>query len=225
MNIKIDESFHLELQKYVLERIEFGNPKGSDTDLLCVVSPNIQMDGSLVNNNHFFFYKDEENKTDYLYATPRCLVDGLITGSSTLLFELLMRNITPSFFEPFFAEAGMYDLINQKLGKAVIGCAQRDFKQMKKLSSFDDKRKKLKWAVLYTNWLINYFQTTGKELDIEGKGLEDVMSEIRSNLHQLRKTVDIDTFNALNSTISKLGYYPELLEARNYYFKAWRESL
>lgn len=225
MNIKIDYEFHNTLQKYVLERIEFGDSKGDDTDLLCVVSPNMQMDGALVNNNHFFFYKDEENKVDYIYATPRCLVDGLITGSSTLLFELLMRDVTPKFFHKYFQYCGMHDLINQKLGKAIIGCAQRDFKQMKKLSSHKDKEKKLKWAVVYTNWLIDYYETTCKELNIEGMGLEDVMSEIRSNLHQLRKTVDIDIFIALNSALFKLGDYPELLEARNYYFEAWRESL
>lgn len=224
MNIKIDESFHLKLQKYLLERIEFGNPKGTDTDLLCIVSPNIQMDVG-VNNNHFFFYKDEEEGVDYVYATPRCLVDGLITGSSTLLFELLMRDITPKFFEPFFVQCGMYDLINQKLGKAIIGCAQRDFKQMKKLSSFKDKEKKLKWAVIYTDWLIGYFRVTNKTLHLEGKGMEDVMTEIRSNLHQLRKTVDIHTFDVLNSTLSKLNNLPELAEARNYYFETWRDSL
>lgn len=225
MNIKISREFKGGLDNHLLEKVLFGSKDGKDKDWLCIVEPNIQMDSALHNRDHFFFYKDETTNQDFVYATPRALVNGILTGSSTILYEMSQEDKAPIFFRPFFVQCGLYDLMTQKLCRALIGVAQRDYKQAQKLSSNYDKRKKLYWAEKYTKWVLDYFVVTGKEINIEGKGLWDVTVELRNNLTQLKQSVDDHTFFNLCNLLQFPADIPELGMAEYFYFNSWRESL
>lgn len=225
MNIKIDREFKAFLDSCVEEKILFGSEDGEDRDWLCIVTPNIQMDSVLHNRDHFFFYKDEAANEDFVYATPRSLVNGILTGSSTILYEMMKEDKIPTFFKPFFTQCGLYDLMTQKLCKALLGVAQRDYKQAQKLSINYDRRKKLYWADKYTKWVLDYFEVTGKEINTEGKGLWDVTVELRNSLTQLKPSVDDHTFFNLCNLLQSPIDIPELSMAEYHYFNNWRESL
>lgn len=177
MNIKIPKELSEELLKITLNTVEFGNTKGEDKDLLHIVKPNFQMDYSAVDNNHTLFYKDEDNKTDHLFITPRGFINGLVTGSNTLFFEVLYDGLLEgtciSFLEDYTDQ-----FITYKLLKALIGCAERDYKQAK---NHKNPEKKIKWALEYANIVL---KSLGGDALKEPCLSKDYIRYIRDRLNQ-----------------------------------------
>ena len=147
MNIKITKEISQILLHNTLDTVEFGNTSGKDRDLLHIVIPNPTMDQGMVDINHSLFYKDVENEVDHIYITPRGFINGIVTGSNTLFFEVLCDGLLEGTCLEFL-EDHIGDFMTYKLMKAFIGCAGRDFKQANK---HKEKDKKLKWALEYTN--------------------------------------------------------------------------
>ena len=147
MNIKISKEISEVLLHNTLDTLEFGNTSGKDRDLLHIVIPNPSMDQGMVDINHSLFYKDVEHNVDHIYITPRGFINGIITGSNTLFFEVLCDGLLEGTCLEFLEEH-IADFMTYKLMKAFIGCAGRDFKQANK---HKEKDKKLKWALEYTN--------------------------------------------------------------------------
>jgi hypothetical protein len=188
------------------------------------VEPNIQMDGALHNNDHFFFYKDETNGEDFVYATPRCLINGLVTGSSTILFEIIASNKKlPEFMYSILNFIGIGELYSYKLAKSLIGVAQRDYKQAKKLSG-DERLKKIKWSTAYAEWvqdMLEYFSVSFET----GDDLEQQYKNMREASKQLPNCVEPYVFRHMSKYCVGAKDIPELELAQVYYYNNWRESL
>ena len=202
MNIKIDRDIHKKLLHYVEHSILFGNPNGADTDVLCILAPNWEMDYAITNTNHQLHYKEEDTKTDYLYTTPRALVRSIIFGENTINMELLMEGKfkdTPlAFLDEIHNRGSRSPFITKKTIRAFLGMSERDLKQAKG----DNKEKKLKFAELYYNYVCvwlglpikvpNLDLTVGDVKDLRGmlesfckeKGIPDILDpKIVMELH------------------------------------------
>ena len=215
MNIKITKEHSDLLLKHTTDRILFGSEDGEDKDWLCVVKPNIHMDAALHNRDHFLFYKGEG--VDYLFATPRCLINGLITGTSTLLYELLLEGKLKETNLSFIEDYAKKSLATQKLAKAFIGCAQRDLKQSKFLEG-DKKTKKLKWVSIYYNIVVEMLNLYG--YSVEDYTTLEVLRGMISKLPKYSENVD-----KLLDFLPSPTYNDDLYSVSHYYYKAWGESL
>jgi hypothetical protein len=231
VNIKIDKEMHEELNKHVLgdNTIEFGNLNGKDTDLLHIVCPNIQMDACIHNRDHFLFYKCEETNTDHLYITPRGAVNALITGSNTLIYEILVEGKFKGTYLEFLHSLRIEQFHTYKLVKALLGVAERDLKQSR---SHTDTQKKLLWVKNYYSMAVDIMKDHGitvgmaRRLGSQRVGLLD-LKYARMRSQGLPKTVDDFVYMYLQEHLNLVGvlYFHSIEYVSYYYFNNWKESL
>lgn len=225
MNIKIPKEISDILLHNTLDTIEFGNVSGEDSDLLHIVIPNPNMDAGAVDNNHSLFYKDTENNTDHLFITPRGFINGIITGSNTLFFEVLADGLLQGTCLEFLEEY-TEDFITYKLMKAFIGCAGRDFKQA---SKHKEKDKKLKWSLEYTNLVSRSLGLGIIDLPLLDK---EYIGYVRDSLNKTYENNDIlfsiPTFVYLE-LVGKMKRIPCRdnhldVDLGSYYYNTWSEN-
>ena len=231
MNIKIDKEMQEALSTCVLDSdtIEFGSLNGQDTDLLHIVYPNPQMDSCIHNRDHFLFYKCEETNTDHLYITPRGAVNALITGSSTLIYEILVEGKFKDTSLDFLHEMNIKSFHTYKLVKALLGVAERDLKQS---LSHKEPEKKLLWVKNYYTLALEVLERQGitiikaPRLGCQGVRLLDI-KYARNKALELSKTVRLDVFNYLQDNLNSLGQANRnnLRKIAKFYFNNWKESL
>lgn len=231
MNIKIDKEMHEELNKHVLadNTIEFGNLNGKDTDLLHIVSPNVQMDACIHNRDHFLFYKCEETNTDHLYITPRGAVNALITGSNTLIYEMLRENKFIGTSLGFLHYLRLEQFNTYKLVKALLGVAERDLKQSR---NHIDPQKKILWVQNYYSMAVDIMKDHGitvgmaRRLGSQRVGLLD-LKYARMRSQGLPKTIDDFVYMYLQNYLDSctMENLVELDDVSHYYFNNWKESL
>lgn len=224
MNIKIPKEIADVLLTKTLHTIEFGNVKGEDTDLLHIVVPNHQMDISSVDNNHTLFYKDEENKTDHLFITPRGFLQGIVTGSNTLFFEVLcdglLRGTCLEFLEQYTT-----DFMTYKLMKAFIGCSERDFTQAKK---HKEPEKKLKWSLEYVNMVSRSLGKSSVDLTLLNREyIRYIRDELNSDYEkgEILFSLPVEQYTEITSVlnfIKKCNINEVNLE--QYYYNTWSEN-
>ncbi len=217
MNIKISKAHRDLLLQHTTDHILFGSSDGEDKDWLCIVEPNTAMDAALHNRDHFLFYKDEEIKEDFLFATPRCLINGMITGTSTLLYELLVEGKLRDTSLDLLCNAELKIFCTQKLAKAFVGVAQRDLKQCAKLEG-QERVKKLGWVETYVDIVLNMFKICGIESNA-GRNLELIRAEV-SKLPKYTEDA-----NYLLYFFDEPKYNKKLSSVADYYYKSWGESL
>jgi hypothetical protein len=212
MNIKIDRELCDRLLNNTKSKVLFGSEDGEDKDYLCILPPNIQMDCAFHNRDHFLFFKDEELKIDYLFATPRCLVNGIVTGSSTLLYELIINGkLNNSRYIEKLANFGGRQFITHRLAKSFLGIAKRDFKQS---NIFNRKM----------FWVENYKDIITDMLDCYKIGYQD-----RSFIALSFAIKGLPKYSGLCYDLSNLFPkpidIPELDGVESVFYKNWEDSL
>lgn len=228
MNIKISE-FDLPLLDYHTQTyIEFGSQGGEDTDLLGIINPNPYMDGCLHNRDHFLFCKTDD--TDYLFATPRMIVNALVTGSSDLLYKLLVQGkLQGTERLNKLSHLGIQPFQHYRMAKCLLGCAERDIKQSKDHKYYD---KKIYWANYYTVLVHDMLNTHKIDFDeevINNEGLNTskmYLRYLRDVIKKLPKTVPDWCVDSLHE-ICIMDFFIDdnLKKVSHYYFDNWKESL
>lgn len=223
MNIKIDKELFKSLLSNTRRTIQFGNIDGEDTDLLHILPCNKQMDISITDNNHILFYKDTDTNTDHLFVTERGFVQGIITGSCTLFYELLVEGKLEGSVLGYLIKYKA-DFITYKLLKGFIGQAERDLKQS---SSHKNHLKKLYWATKYTNMVRVNIGLPEIDGDINKGTIKNTRKLLTDKYQQgeILFSIDEDVFKELQDYLSnfKTLDLPELNKVQSYYYDNWRE--
>jgi hypothetical protein len=184
MMIKITKEQFLLLEQYELSRYEFGTKNGADTDYLCVVQPNIQMDCSF-NNDHLLFYKDEENKVDYLVCTPRMILHSIINGNCDLFYHMLFQNMFSYGVMQFLSTYDIEQFHSKRMFKSLLGVAKRDLKQLRKLNE-REYFKKLSWVVQYIEYLHGILYKQGINVTFSND-YKNTLEDIGFHIDNVRK--------------------------------------
>jgi len=195
MMIKITKEQFLLLEQYELSRYEFGTKNGADTDYLCVVQPNIQMDCSF-NNDHLLFYKDEENKVDYLVCTPRMILHSIINGNCDLFYHMLYQNMFSYGVMQFLGTYDIEQFYSKRMFKSLLGVAKRDLKQLKKLGD-EQKFKKASWVVQYIMYLNDILFKQGIDVPLSSDH-NKTLQDIGSHIDDIRKLMGDDIVHDLS---------------------------
>lgn len=230
MNIKITKGQAEKLDWYVIDNIEFGNPNGQDKDFLKIVAPNPFMDSCIHNNDHFLHYKCEDREIDSLYATPRMIVNALVTGKSDLPYKLLVEGKFSGTSLSFVQHVPLELFDTFKMAKCLLGVAERDLKQK---SSHDDPDKKQKWVNVYVDYVEGMLERSDEGwYSLKGCTPEyEYIKWLRSFCYSnLPRAVNMDTVTFFNSMLNSLhvnGIYMDrdLEEISMVYYKNWLESL
>jgi hypothetical protein len=226
MNIKITKEISEVLLHNTLDTLEFGNTSGKDRDLLHIVIPNPSMDQGMVDINHSLFYKDTENEIDHIYITPRGFVNGIITGSNTLFFEVLCDGLLEGTCLEFLEEY-IEAFMTYKLMKAFIGIALRDLKQSRKPTA--DQFKKEKWSLDYTNMVRKFL---GEDTTTFGGLSKDSIGYVRDLLNEayedgdINFSVPVDIYTELLRKVERINSRDNrfCVDLSPYYYNTWSEN-
>ncbi|AUS02842.1 hypothetical protein NVP2275O_261 [Vibrio phage 2.275.O._10N.286.54.E11] len=211
MNIIIDEVTHKELQKYVIETIEFGSTmKGtstvnSDHDYLHIIYPSSTWQKSPVNTNHLLQYKDDG--ADHIYCDPVNFVKCLLDGDSTIFHEMLRYNVLNDTCISFLNK---YKFEHYKTLRAYLGIARRDLKEVSKLFNNNEvkSRKKLNFAIESHNYVCEVLNATQRQYTLPMintiHDLRVVLSSVQKSLDILRNDINLKLQSGtISRTISK----------------------
>lgn len=159
MNIHFtDKMLKEQLDKSTIFEIEVGSgmyglkTPVSDTDIL-----KIYLEGSLnltniTNNHHQFQYKDTENDIDYIYTSLGQFVKNIMSGDSTINYEVLESSEFRAQFKYLYFYINKLDKIN--IIKSYLGMAKRDVKMLKKEHS-NKKVYHIKRGILFAESILN----------------------------------------------------------------------
>lgn len=228
MNIKVSESDLCLLDYHTQTYIEFGNEQGEDTDLLGIINPNPYMDGCLHNRDHFLFCKSGE--IDFLFTTPRTIVNALVTGSSDLPYKLLVQGKLQGMKSlNKLSNLGIQPFQHYRMAKCLLGCANRDLKQSKGHKDYD---KKMYWANYYTvlvHDMLNTYNINFFEEVINNEWLNTskmYLRYLRDRIKELPKNVPDWCVDSLHE-ICIMDFFVDdnLKRVSRYYFDNWKDSL
>lgn len=227
MMIKITKDQFSLLEQYELSRYEFGTKGGADTDYLCVVQPNIQMDCSF-NNDHLLFYKDEENKVDYLVCTPRMILHSIINGNCDLFYHMLYQNMFSYGVMRFLDAYDIEKFHSKRMFKSLLGVAKRDLKQLKKLRE-NERFKKASWVVQYMGYLHDILYKQNINVMLSSDHVE-TLQKIGNHINDVRQLMNNDLVSdLLNNEFLQDEYgmsnIVSLDFVRDMYYKEWSKTL
>jgi len=165
MNIHFDDNkLFNSLQQHTIKSIEVGSvmygikSEISDTDYLCIYREDTENLKSFMYEHHQFQYKG--TNTDYNFTNVQTFIRNILTGDSTINFEVLFsRSLIGTELEFLFIFR--HNFINYNIIKSYLGLAKRDLKMY--LSGKDSTPKKLSHfyrSVLFAEQLM------GGELDL-----------------------------------------------------------
>lgn len=109
----------------------------SDIDILKIYLEGSLNLTSITNNHHQLQYNDTENNIDYIYTSVGQFVKNIISGDSTINYEVLQSSEFRKQFKDLYSLANKLDKINTI--KSYLGMAKRDIKMLK----YDFNNKKL----------------------------------------------------------------------------------
>lgn len=103
------------------------NTKDSDCDILYIVADSLQMNNSFLWEHHQLQYKD--NNCDHIFTTLKQFIRNLITGDSTINFEVIhSQELANSYLKFLYENRLMF--YNYQMTKSYLGLARRDLKQV-----------------------------------------------------------------------------------------------
>lgn len=227
MNIKIQDELQFKsLMDSVIDTIEFGSGE-NDKDLLHIVTPNVYMDSAIHNRDHFLFYKDVGRNEDHLFATPRMIVNSLLTGSSDLPYKIYIEGLfNGSLGRLYWLDKKIF--MNRRMARCLCGVAARDLKQMRK---HDNPNKKMKWIRRYCDYIIEILKYHDIDCDVLVKRVVD-----KSTINELRYLTSKIEYITLDDQevrlLNKISFDGQteippsnLEEVSNLYLRNWEESL
>lgn len=127
-----DSQLFNNLKDSALFKVEFGshlyglNTSSSDTDILYIIAEDHQLSNSFLWEHHQLQYK--ENNVDHIFTTLNQFIRNLLTGDSTINFEVLhcleLKNSQLSFLYEH-----RHFFYNYHMIKSYLGLARRDLNQ------------------------------------------------------------------------------------------------
>ena len=161
MNIHFtDKMLKEQLDKSTIFEIEVGSgmyglkTPESDTDILKIYLEGSLNLTSITDNHHQFQYKDTKNNIDYIYTSLGQFVKNIISGDSTINYEVLES----SEFREQFKDLYLYFYINKldkiNIIKSYLGMAKRDLKMLKKETN-NKKAYHIKRGILFAESILN----------------------------------------------------------------------
>lgn len=183
MNIHFtDKILKEQLDNSTIFKIEVGSgmyklkTPESDTDILC-----IYLEGSLnltgiTQNHHQFQYKDTENNIDYVYTSLSQFIKNIISGDSTINYEVLQSPEFKAEFSDLYFFVNKLDKIN--IIKSYLGMAKRDIKAFKKEPSAK-KAYHIKRGVLFANAIMR------------NRDIFETLDTMRTHLKETRNRADL----------------------------------
>lgn len=180
MNIHIqDQELFQSLRQATLVEIEVGSAlyglkdAESDTDILCIYVPSVNKVNSFLNLHHILQYKDQANRTDYIFEDLFSFVRNCLSGDSSINFEALhteaLQNADLSFL--YQQRKSFY---NYNIAKAYLGFGRRDRKFLQASLSQREQAKKL--THIYRSYLFCQSLVKG-DLALKDQRLIDAYSE------------------------------------------------
>jgi len=243
MNIHFAEEHNLTnvLDKLTVLKVQVGSnmynldTEDSDIDYLSIyVEPSYNRN-TILWEHHQLQYKN--SNVDYNYTTLQNFIRNILTGDSTINFEVLwsddLRNSSLSFLYDM-----RHDFINYNIIRSYLGLASRDLKNWRKLTkngNTKESNKKLSHfvrGVLYAQRLLqNEFNLTENAttlLDIKLGNIseysiynkiihyESLMNDLRQELNnklkanKINKIIDLSALNLIDCKIQEYCYEVQL---------------
>ena len=214
-----------ELDKSTIFEIEVGSgmyglkTSESDTDILKIYLEGTLNLTSITNNHHQLQYNDTENNIDYIYTSVGQFIKNIISGDSTINYEVLQHTEFKKEFKDLYFFVNKLDKINTI--KSYLGMTKRDIKSLKKDHS-NKKAYHIQRGLLFANCIMrngDIFETleTMRALLAEIRnsrvGLLD-LDYIETRMNYLRESIKDKQFKPLsrdmhniNVAISNIYYF------------------
>lgn len=253
MNIHIkDEDLLKELIKSTIYSIPFGSKmygledKFSDTDFLCIYIPKNR---SCFENNHQLQYKDLKNNVDCIFVDIYTFINNLITGDSTINFEIINFDyfylngemLNSTFLHKLYLLRSNFNTFN--IARAYLGLANRDLKQISKCKDEKSKQRKLlhiRRGISIASNIINfekvnldfrylkkdYNSLKVKELDLEIKNLRNYLKELLNKkeiVKYLEPKIQLKVDKIINETVEEFKNRTLNVDV-NYLFYPYNEN-
>ena len=142
----------------------------SDTDIIKIYLEGSLNLTSITNNHHQFQYKDTENNIDYIYTSLGQFIKNIISGDSTINYEVLESSGFREQFKDLYFFVNELDKIN--IIKSYLGMAKRDIKTFKKEPS-NKKAYHIIRGILFAESILNDVNIF-YSLDIHRKNLSTI---------------------------------------------------
>jgi predicted nucleotidyltransferase len=206
MNIHFtDKYLKKQLDLSTIFKIEVGSgmyklkTPESDTDILCIYLEGSLNLTSITQNHHQFQYKDTENNIDYIYTSLGQFIKNIISGDSTINYEVLQSSEFNNKFHNIWLFVNKLDKIN--IIKSYLGMAKRDVKMLKKELSHK-KAYHIKRGILFAESILN-------DMDIF-----ETLENMRTHLEEIRnsRVVLLD----LEHMESKINYLRESIKDKQF---------
>lgn len=140
MNIHFtDKKLKQQLDQSTIFEIEVGSgmyglkTPESDTDILKIYLEGSLNLTSITQNHHQLQYNDVDNNIDYIYTSLGQFIKNIISGDSTINYEVLQSPEFRNKFSDLYFFVNKLDKINTV--KSYLGIAKRDLKLFKKEQS------------------------------------------------------------------------------------------
>ena len=147
-----------ELDKLTIFEIEVGSgmyglkTSESDTDILKIYLEGSLNLTSITNNHHQLQYNDAENNIDYIYTSLGQFIKNIISGDSTINYEVLQHPEFRKEFKDLYFFVNKLDKINTI--KSYLGMVKRDIKALKKDHS-NKKAYHIQRGLLFADAILN----------------------------------------------------------------------
>ena len=233
MNIHFtDKKLKKQLDQSTIFEIEVGSgmyglkTPESDTDILKIYLEGSLNLTSITPNHHQLQYIDKENNIDYIYTSLGQFVKNIISGDSTINYEVLQSSEFINKFHNLWFFVNELDKINTI--KSYLGMAKRDIKSFKKEPS-NKKAYHIERGILFAESIlnrINIFETLEKyrehlSLIRDNDSLLDynyILYRVENKINSLRESIkdkqfkpnSVDMHN-INEVISNI-YYQYLID-------------
>lgn len=159
MNIHFtDKKLKEELDQSTIFEIEVGSgmyglkTPESDTDILKIYLEGSLNLTSITPNHHQLQFNDTENNIDYIYTSLGQFVKNIISGDSTINYEVLQHPDFREQFKDLYFFVNTIDKINTI--KSYLGMAKRDIKSFKKEPS-NKKAYHIQRGILFAESMLN----------------------------------------------------------------------
>lgn len=215
MNIHFtDKTLKQQLDQSTIFEIEIGSgmyglkTPESDTDILKIYLEGSLNLTSITNNHHQLQYCDTENNIDYIYTSVGQFIKNIISGDSTINYEVLQHPEFKKKFYNLFFFVNKLDKINTV--KSYLGMVKRDIKALKKEHS-NKKAYHIQRGVLFANCIMrdgDIFETL--------ETMRTHLNEIRNSRVVLLDLEYIETrMNELRESIKDKQFKPKSFDMYN----------
>ena len=198
MNIKINKEQFLELDKLTIGKFLIGSHlynlsnENSDTDYLCIFIPTMKMLTNPFENHHQFQYKDEVNNIDYIFVDIKNFIKNIVSGDSTINFELLHSKELEANDNLRFLYQMRKEFYLYNVARSYLGLARRDIKYFDKKKTLQEKNNALCHIIRGNNFASDIINGAEINLDL-------------IHLAHYKNATDIDKLNWIGN--KKLNNY------------------